>query len=96
MSRLAAACVVALGLAGCTTLRAVPAGPLGQPKPLGLAIVQPGEPGPEDVVTCEIEQKTGSHIARRVCRTAGDRERERDKAESLLHRGLQQGIIVIH
>jgi hypothetical protein len=87
MSRITAACVAALGLAGCTSLRALPAGPLGRPQPLALN---------EDVVTCELETSTGSHIARRVCRSQEERERDRDKAQSLLHRGLQQGIIVIH
>ena len=98
MSRIAAMCVAALRLAGCTTLRALPAGPLGQPQPLGLAQVAPQsrEPDQGNVVTCELEQSTGSHIARQVCRTAEERELERAKAESLLHRGLQQGIIVIH
>jgi len=47
-------------------------------------------------MTCEMEQKTGSHIATRVCRTLEDREREHDKAEALLHRGLQTGVVVIH
>jgi hypothetical protein len=98
MSRLAAACVAALGLAGCTSLRALPAGPLGRPQPMALAQVLPpaGEAPPSDAVTCEMEKRTGSHIARRVCRSHEDRAIEREKAESLLHRGLQQGVIVIH
>jgi len=99
MSRIAAACVVALGLAGCTSLRALPAGPLGQPKPLQLAQVVPRASDPAhdpSALTCEMEQKTGSHIARQVCRSAEDREREHDKAEALLHRGLQTGVIFIH
>jgi hypothetical protein len=99
MSRIAAACVAALGLAGCAPLRAPPTGPLGRPEPLGLAEVLPAqsqEAEPGDAVTCEMEQSTGSHIMHRVCRTTDERDRERDKAESLLHRGLQQGIIVLH
>jgi hypothetical protein len=99
MRRIAAACVVALGLAGCTALRALPAGPLGQPQPLGLAQVmaRPTGPAPDPrALTCEMELSTGSHISHRVCRSAEDRDLERAKAEYLLHRGLQQGTIVIH
>jgi hypothetical protein len=96
MSRIAA-CVVALGLAGCTSLKALPAGPLGRPEPLGLAqLAPPGPEVPPGTVTCEMEQSTGSHISHQVCRSQEELDRERLKADNLLHRGLQQGIIVIH
>jgi hypothetical protein len=98
MRRIDAACVVVLTLAGCSSLKALPAGPLGRPEPLGLArLVAPAsQVPPSNRVTCRMEQVTGSHIARQVCRTEEDRELERLKAERLLHRGLQQGVIVIH
>ncbi|HEY8207200.1 MAG TPA: hypothetical protein VIG99_06955 [Myxococcaceae bacterium] len=96
MSRIDAACVAVLTLAGCTSLKALPAGPLGRPEPLGLAQLSQQAPSSSDRMTCELERTTGSHIAHQVCRTEEDRERERLKADHLLHRGLQQGIIVIH
>lgn len=98
MGRIAVACGAALALAGCTSLKALPAGPLGRPEPLTLAQPTPqaGQVPPSERVTCEMEQATGSRIAHQVCRTAEDRELERLEAHRLLHRGLQQGVIVIH
>jgi hypothetical protein len=99
MSRIDAVCVVALTLAGCASLKALPAGPLGRPEPLVLAQMDAPDgqaPPPSERVTCHMETATGSHITRQVCRTEEDRERERAKAERLVHRGLQAGVIVLH
>jgi len=90
----ATALALALALAGCSSLRALPRGPLGQAGPLALSQPSAAAP-PADEVTCDREVPTGTRIAREVCRTRLEREHEQAEAEELLHLGLQHGEIII-
>jgi hypothetical protein len=78
-----AAGVVVLALAGCASLRPVPEE--------ALERSAAGEPSR----TCRVEQETGSHIPREVCRTEAEDDQDREKAEEMLVRGIQRGVIVI-
>lgn len=73
-------CALALALAGCASVRPLPAHSSGDP----------------DERLCSVERPTGSHQYREVCRTREELERERERAEHLLHRGLQVGEIIIY
>ncbi|HZN92069.1 MAG TPA: hypothetical protein VFB81_05170, partial [Myxococcales bacterium] len=53
------------------------------------------EAPPADEMTCHQEVSTGSHIAREVCRTRAQQEREEREAQDLLTEGLQRGTIII-
>jgi len=83
MVRIAALLCTALALAfaGCSTLG---------PRPGGTGS------GRDEERVCTMEQATGSHQLREVCRTPAQLEEEREEAEDLLHRGIRQGEIVIY